>query len=299
MLLEIQVHYAILPLLAAVAGGALVNWLGNRQVNFQNQVNATDQRKFDLQMWNLNNQYNSPVAQMGRLKEAGLNPNLIYGSGSASTGLSSSYPKAQIPTVVNTMSSASQAPMQALNSFYDLRLKEAQINAVNNNADLTLQKTTNEAFKKTLLQSQALKFDWDVQRGKSLLPYQQSMFEQNINKTRQSVNDLMFKNNIMNPLYAKGADLSNSLKKQQLDDLNPALLNLRMIQSSMQKLQYGFESKLMEHNATSKDSYLTRLFALGLDSIKNLDPFKVSPTDRFGKPWKPASSDEMRYGRYW
>lgn len=35
----------------------------------------------DLAMWNMTNAYNSPTAQMQRLKEAGLNPNLVYGSG--------------------------------------------------------------------------------------------------------------------------------------------------------------------------------------------------------------------------
>lgn len=53
-------------------------------------INLTD--------WGLENEYNSPKNQMKRLKEAGLNPNLIYGSGGAgmtggsvnSTGNSSS-----------------------------------------------------------------------------------------------------------------------------------------------------------------------------------------------------------------
>lgn len=34
---------------------------------------------YNLQLWNLANEYNSPAAQMGRYQVAGLNPNLIYG----------------------------------------------------------------------------------------------------------------------------------------------------------------------------------------------------------------------------
>lgn len=37
------------------------------------------QNEHDLRMWNLMNDYNSPMNQMARFKEAGLNPNLIYG----------------------------------------------------------------------------------------------------------------------------------------------------------------------------------------------------------------------------
>lgn len=42
-----------------------------------------------LMMWNLQNEYNSPSAQMERLRAAGLNPALVYGNGSALTPASS------------------------------------------------------------------------------------------------------------------------------------------------------------------------------------------------------------------
>lgn len=36
---------------------------------------------YNLKLWNLNNEYNTPAAQMQRFKEAGLNPNLVYTQG--------------------------------------------------------------------------------------------------------------------------------------------------------------------------------------------------------------------------
>lgn len=39
------------------------------------------QNQFNLDMWNLQNEYNSPAAQMKRFEEAGLNPALIYSQG--------------------------------------------------------------------------------------------------------------------------------------------------------------------------------------------------------------------------
>lgn len=41
-----------------------------------------DANKMAMQSWTLANDYNHPVQQMERLKAAGLNPNLVYGSGS-------------------------------------------------------------------------------------------------------------------------------------------------------------------------------------------------------------------------
>lgn len=44
-----------------------------------------------MQSWNLANDYNHPIQQMERLRAAGLNPNLVYGSGSV-TGNTTSAP---------------------------------------------------------------------------------------------------------------------------------------------------------------------------------------------------------------
>jgi hypothetical protein len=52
----------------------------------------------DKEMMNLMNAYNSPVQQMERFKEAGLNPSLIYGTGSSSAaGNQSSAVKSSAP----------------------------------------------------------------------------------------------------------------------------------------------------------------------------------------------------------
>lgn len=58
--------------------GSLVNnILGTTQA-------MKDQNSAQWDMWNAQNAYNTPAAQMKRLKEAGLNPMLVYGSGSHS-----------------------------------------------------------------------------------------------------------------------------------------------------------------------------------------------------------------------
>ncbi len=84
----------------ALLGGHLVNTIGglfgakgNRKLeeeeNRKNRQWELDmynrQRGHSLADWNMNNQYNSPFQQMQRLREAGLNPNLIYGKGAENT----------------------------------------------------------------------------------------------------------------------------------------------------------------------------------------------------------------------
>ena len=68
--------------------GVVGNFLGNKQAEknqrMQNEFNAAEAQKtrdWQEMMWNKNNEYNTPLAQVNRLQEAGLNPNLVYGNG--------------------------------------------------------------------------------------------------------------------------------------------------------------------------------------------------------------------------
>lgn len=118
--------------LAAVAGlqGASSLLTSAQQNKYQKQA---DQRanNFNLAMWNMQNDYNSPVNQMQRYKEAGLNPFLIYSQGNP--GNASSPPSAQVTPkqaaridLMQMVSSALQ--MQAYAK--DIELKDAQIRNV-------------------------------------------------------------------------------------------------------------------------------------------------------------------------
>lgn len=66
--------------------------------NYYNNLQAEKAYQREVQMWNLQNEYNSPVSQMQRYQQAGLNTNLIYGSG-ASAGNASSHPSYNAPNM--------------------------------------------------------------------------------------------------------------------------------------------------------------------------------------------------------
>jgi hypothetical protein len=65
---------------ALISGG--MQMLGNYQ-NFKYQQKlAEQQNQYNIDMWKMQADYNSPQQQMERYRAAGLNPNLIYGQGS-------------------------------------------------------------------------------------------------------------------------------------------------------------------------------------------------------------------------
>ena len=82
---------------------AIGQFFGNRS----RKREARRQRQFDLDMWNRQNAYNTPAMQMQRLKDAGLNPALMYGQGT--TGNAINQPKAQVPEIQNPVSSSGVA----------------------------------------------------------------------------------------------------------------------------------------------------------------------------------------------
>lgn len=67
---------------AAQLGSSVVK---NRKSFKYSKKLAEFQNDINLRNWNLQNAYNSPQSQMARLKQAGLNPNLVYQNGGAST----------------------------------------------------------------------------------------------------------------------------------------------------------------------------------------------------------------------
>lgn len=57
--------------------------VNQQNIDFQREVNDTNYER-QLEMWEKTNAYNHPAEQMKRYKEAGLNPNLIYGQSNTS-----------------------------------------------------------------------------------------------------------------------------------------------------------------------------------------------------------------------
>lgn len=119
------------------AGAGLIQGIFDRiqsKRNIQRTLEANKelaryQYSKDLEMWNRQNLYNLPSAQMERFKEAGLNPNLIYGQGNA--GNAATMPRYQnVQADYTSQKSLVNLPL-VLSMFNDYRMKNANVDLLN------------------------------------------------------------------------------------------------------------------------------------------------------------------------
>lgn len=184
----------VIPLVLGSLLGSAVNavgsLIGNAQQNNYNQqmaqYNYDMQRQLaeeayqrDLNMWNKQNAYNAPSAQMDRLRAAGLNPNLVYGNGVTGNN-SSAPPRARVPNA--DLRYQYQSPIAALapvlSNYFDLKIKQAQYdnlqsiveqNKVKNGLIGAQTATELERAKKISQDYQSSLFDYELKR--ELRPY--------------------------------------------------------------------------------------------------------------------------------
>lgn len=125
------------PVAAAIAAGSALASSGMQAVaqgktNKQSRRHAIymydRQRADSLADFAMQNEYNSPVSQMKRFKEAGLNPNLIYGNG-ATAGDASPIKAAQTGSYNPTPPKLDigGAASAGISTYYDTQIKQATI----------------------------------------------------------------------------------------------------------------------------------------------------------------------------
>lgn len=137
------------------------------------------QRQDVLADWKRQNDYNSPLQQMQRLKEAGLNPNLVYDKGATAMGgeigkvSPQSYnPEAsvvqteRIPEVLSAFQDYENKKLQTNNLEQQIKIAEAQEQYIKAN--------TLRVFKDTDRMS------FNLFKDNELFPYQQDMLKENI-----------------------------------------------------------------------------------------------------------------------
>lgn len=129
----------------AAIGSQIIGNIANRR--------AQDRAfKQNVAMWEKSNEYNSPLMQQQRIKEAGLNPALMYGQGTV--GNATQLPQYQAPRVSAEFTPAMN-PVGMMQQYLELKKQGTDI-------ALTEQQIKVQTVQETLINTQQLKYASDA-----------------------------------------------------------------------------------------------------------------------------------------
>jgi hypothetical protein len=130
-----------------------VNYFANEANNRANRDLLEMQQRYNTEMWNKENEYNHPAAQMKRLQEAGINPAMAYANG----GVSNTASSAPTSPSANAMQPFQMADLGNLIS--QTKLNESLSNLYDKEADKKEVETEHEYTKIDLTKSMTLEID--------------------------------------------------------------------------------------------------------------------------------------------
>ncbi len=142
-----------------------------QQYEYDNKA-FQEQAKYNEALIRDERNYNSPFQQMKRLSEAGLNPNMVYGSGSVSGNTTSSVTPAKVPTQQAVAKQATEYLFDlgtVLGQYYDAENKKLENELLRENIDKLRNYNEMESWRDELLKQKywlgtynlgMKRFDW-------------------------------------------------------------------------------------------------------------------------------------------
>lgn len=211
------------------AAGLLGGLLGNKSTSDTNRMNlqiAREQNAFNEQMWNKNNAYNTPKAQMARYAEAGINP--YFALGNVSGGNATAQTAADV------------APMQPQDYSY-------------------MQQIGNNAMSAAMNYKQGQMMDEQLKAAQMDNKYREQQILSNIAKTLEETAGFAEKNKglkMLNTLQQETMADQIEMKRQER-----AQAELETVRKTIENNNMTLSGELMKKNINMSDKQLQLLDA--------------------------------------
>lgn len=243
----------------ATIGGSLVQGQTNMAQMQYNQEQYDRQRKDALSDWTMQNEYNSPKAQMARYKDAGLNPNLIYGQMTNSPAIRSS-----------DMSNAHLAPAnpsgaiaEGLQRYQETALQRAQVDNLKKQNDVL----TQDILLKT---ADVLGKDYANKKMKFELDKQPELFQNTLDGIKANTRKTLMDTLTSSDANKRAWELHIGAKDLQKQSLITAVQNVAN-QKSLQALTQAQRQEVLQRIKTIKNSGILQKLDIELKK-KGLQP---------------------------
>lgn len=261
---------------AAIAGGAsLLGGLVSSGSSRKSQKRSLEANKElqerewqnNLEQWQRENEYNSPAAQMQRLSEAGLNPNLVYGNGSVSGNTTTAGPRYDAPTanLSYDTSGIQKGFSNSIHAFQDYQVRGAQFNNLQAQADL-IEAQADNTRAQTLRQEFDLGLESDLreyttlQRSNKALQSQPELGIAQSSYQIKSVEERVAKDTYHDVISRVKVDLRNAEKSGRNLD-SDYFIKLE------QAVKVKLENELLRLGIGSNDNVLTRIAGRIINNI--------------------------------
>lgn len=223
------------------------------------------QKQDNIDFWNRSNEYNTPAKQMERYKQAGLNPALMYGQGSAGNASPISKTDIQSPQF---KSPELGGMLNFMNALYDLRIKGAQYD--NLKADNTVKANTADLI---AMQSKTGEFDYNYKSDLRAVNAQfreeelrKLMVDKNFQLSENQRREITTKQNIAESvervLMSQANRSKNPLEKKRLMEEIKNLKN----EGTLKKLHVYMRQKGIE----PQDDFAKRLIGRAIDEVRQI-----------------------------
>lgn len=298
------------PLLVAgvTAGANLlgqgINALSQGNMNRKNRQFAERmtylQRQWALQDWERQNEYNSPLAQMTRLKQAGLNPNLVYGNGA-----NAEAPPIRSSQVENWRGEAPQFDLGSvagdmISTLYDVQLKKQTVDNLKAQNAVAVQEAllkaaqvvaTSASAERTKVGTKSAEFDLGLKTELKQTTLEAAAAQvKKLLADTQSTTDANTRANQMQPLAIENALQDIATKKLQRRATLQQMAKVRQEISNLEKdgVLKAFDVKLTEQGIRPGDPlwnrYLNQLlnFIMGKLGMESDEPSGESMWRRRG-----------------
>lgn len=176
-----------ISMIAPLVGAAIASGVGalgsqiiggmqrRRQFGKQRQFNrqmADLAFKRNIEMWRMQNEYNHPAKQMMRFKEAGLNPNLVYGQGTPGNAQQMvQYVGPQQPVDTQPLVD----PQKAVEAAYNILQSHQATRKMKADAEVTMWNTATARFRAAI-----------TQRNSIIKEHELNIIEENLDQWNES-----------------------------------------------------------------------------------------------------------------
>lgn len=214
------------------------------------------QYRDNIRFWNMQNAYNTPFEQVQRLKEAGLNPALIYGGssgGAAGTAGPIRSPDAKVPEFRTPQwGNVFSSILPAISQIYDLEMKQAQTDKLKADKDVSKQEALLKAAQTITTTAIGKRSQFDLDFEKSLVNVSAEARRQALRKAKVDTHIALQENERKEAMNSSNLlEAANRILNMRIQRAKTAQ-EVKNLRATKRNINVNTELKILEKNLLEK-----------------------------------------------